>query len=246
MTATPDQPSPEQLALLGKTIRDVARIRRLSPDEADDFAQTVHLRFLERGYDILHRFEGRCSLRTYLVVVINRMLLDWRNSMYGKWRPSRAAESLGAHAIDLERLQSRDGCTVEEAVEMLQTKKGAPSAPALRRLTEQLPIRTRRRTVSDDALRALPGPRFEDPIELHDKKEAERRMRRALVAALRGLSPEDRWLIRERYHRGRSIRAAALALHADPKAIYRRYARMLRSLRRALCAELATVQRQTA
>jgi DNA-directed RNA polymerase specialized sigma24 family protein len=129
---------------------------------------------------------------------------------------------------------------------MLRTKKDAPPAPTLRRLADQLPIRPRRRVVSDDTLRELAGQSFEDPIELHDKEAADRRLRRALLAALRQLSPEDRWLIRERYHRGHSIRAAALALHADPKAIYRRYARMLRSLRRALCAEPATAQRQTA
>ena len=67
----------------------------------------------ERGYDIIDRFEGRSSLRTYLTVVISRMLLDWRNSKYGKWRPSKAALSLGEHAVDLERLMSRDGYTAD-------------------------------------------------------------------------------------------------------------------------------------
>ena len=46
-----------------------------------------------------------------------RLLLDWRNSQYGKWRPSRQATRLGRHAITLERLMSRDSLSAAEAVE---------------------------------------------------------------------------------------------------------------------------------
>jgi RNA polymerase sigma factor (sigma-70 family) len=246
MSGTPTVPSPEQLALLSQTIRIVAQARRLSREDAEDFAQSVQVRCLERGYDIIGRFEGRSSLRTYLTVVISRMLLDWRNSQYGKWRPSKAAVSLGEHAIDLERLMSRDGYTTEEAAEVLRMKRTAPSLPALRRLAEQLPARPRRRMVSDEALRDAEGRGFEDPIELEDRSRADRRVRAALAAALRQLSPEDRWLIRARYVRDHSVRTAAEALRTDSKALYRRYERVLRKMRGLMAAAGVTASRTIA
>ena len=245
MTGTSTAPSPEQLALLAQTIRDVARTRRLSREDAEDFGQTVHVRFLERGYDILERFEGRSSLRTYLTVVVTRMLLDWRNSLYGKWRPSRAAEALGEHAIDLERLLSRDGYTLAEAVEILRMKKGAPAPAALRQLAGRLPTRPRRRTVSDETLREVAGPGFEDPIEAKERDRATRRLHAALAAALRQLPSEERWLIQARYVQDCTVRAAAQALHTDPKGLYRRYGRVLRSLRDVLDAAGAGAAHRT-
>jgi RNA polymerase sigma factor for flagellar operon FliA len=228
-------PSPEQLALLSQAIQDVARVRRLSGADVDDFAQSVHVRFLERNYDIFDRFEGRSSMRTYLMVVVSRMLLDWRNALYGKWRPSNAAVRLGGHAIELERLMSRDGYSKDEAAEMLRTmKEGAPALCALQDLADQLPNRPRRRTVSDKALCDVEGRGFEDPVEADEGRKAERKMRTALAAALRQLSSDDRWLIRARYVQHRSVHAVAQSLQIDPKSLYRRYERLLRTLRTAL------------
>ena len=246
MSGTTTVPSPEQLTLLSQTIRDVAQGRRLSREDAEDFAQSVQVRFLERGYDIIERFEGRSSLRTYLTVVISRMLLDWRNSKYGKWRPSKAALNLGEHAVDLERLMCRDGYTADEAAEALRMKPNAPSAPALRRLAERLPARQRRQMVSDEPLRDAEGPPFEDPIEIKDRGRADKRVRAALAAALRQLSPEDRWLIQARYVRDHSVCAAAQALRTDPKALYRRYERVLRKMRALLTAAGVNVGRTIA
>lgn len=234
MSGIPTVPSPEQLALLSQAIRDVARVRRLSGADVDDFAQSVHVRFLERNYDIFDRFEGRSSMRTYLMVVVSRMLLDWRNSVYGKWRPSSAAVSLGGHAVDLERLMSRDGYSRDEAAEIVRTREGAPSLSALHGLAELLPNRQRRRAVSDKALCDVEGGGFEDPVEAEEGRTAQRRMRTALAAALRQLSSDDRWLIRARYVQHRSVHAVAESLQINPKGLYRRYERLLRTLRATL------------
>src|SRR5262245_39787988 len=56
----------------------VCRRHRLSGAEAEDFKAEVHLHFIERNSDVLRRFEGRCSLRTFLAVVIQRLFLDYR------------------------------------------------------------------------------------------------------------------------------------------------------------------------
>ena len=71
------QPTPEQLAVLDSVIRQAARAGRLQPQDAEDFSQSVHLRLIERQYDVFDRFDGRSSLRTYLTVVVRRLLLDW-------------------------------------------------------------------------------------------------------------------------------------------------------------------------
>ena len=234
MTGKPTAPSPEQLALLSQAIRDVARVRRLCSADVDDFAQSVHERFLERHYDIFDRFEGRSSMRTYLMVVVGRMLLDWRNGQYGKWRASSTAVGLGGHAVDLERLMSRDGYSRDEAAQMLRARAGAPSLSALHGLAEQLPNRPRRRVVSDKALCEVEGRGFEDPIEVEDERKAERKVRAALAAALRQLPSRDRWLIRARFLQHRSVQAVAQSLQIDPKGLYRRYERLLRTLRTAL------------
>ena len=74
------EPTSAELTMLAEVIRGVARSHRLKPDEADDFGQTVHLRLLARNYDVFARFAGRSSLKTYLTVVVVRVLLDWRNA----------------------------------------------------------------------------------------------------------------------------------------------------------------------
>ena len=125
-------PPPEQLTLLSDVVRKVARSRRLAPEDAQDFAQIVQVRVLERNYDVFNRFTGRSSLRTYLTVVVTRMLLDWLNSTYGKWRPSAMALRLGPDAVTLDRLIWRDGYTIDEAVAVVgaaESRDSCPTAP---------------------------------------------------------------------------------------------------------------------
>jgi len=114
VNGTSTSPSPEDLTLLSEVLRDVSR-RRLSPDEAQDFVQSAHLKLLERQYDVFGRFTGGSSLRTYLTVVVIRLLLDWRNSTYGKWRPSAAAVRLGPEVQGLPRQRRRPRPDVRRA-----------------------------------------------------------------------------------------------------------------------------------
>ena len=233
MTTTP---SAEELALLSRVVREVARARHLAARDTQDFIQTVQLRLIERDYDVFRQFTGRSSLRTYLRVVVTRMLLDWRNSEFGKWRASAAATRLGEQATRLERLIHRDGYSTDEAIELLRGSDQNVSVPQLRQLAAQLPQRQRRTMVSDEALRDVSGGTFEDPIEDAEAANAQQRIRRALKMALQQLSPEERWLIRVRYGQNRSVQTLARSMNTDPKTLYRRFDRTLRSLRRFLVA----------
>lgn len=230
MSDTPCTPTPEQLTLLSAIIRDVARSGRLRGDQIEDFAQSVHLRLARRHYDIFLRFSGRSSLRTFLTVAVTRMLLDWRNAVYGKWRPSAAARRLGPWAVRLERLCHRDGYTANEAVRYLSGSRDAPGSGALDVLAEQLPARQRPREVQME-LDEHHAPAIENFVEAEERRLAERHSRAELAAALRRLPAGDRRLIRMRYSRGLTIRAIAASLDVDPKVMYRRVERVIRTLR---------------
>jgi RNA polymerase sigma factor (sigma-70 family) len=234
MDRTPVDPSPEHVAFLAEMIRDITRARRMRREDAEDFAQFVQLKFLERRYDAFQRFEGRSSLRTYFMVILKRMLLDWEARMYGKWRPTALAVRLGPYAVDLERLINRDRYGVDEAVEIVGRNSGAPKVDELRRMADQLPRRQRSRAVNSDDLVNTLAVSFRDPL-LEDEQEATRaRIDRSLATAIDGLSDLDRHLIALRYHQKRSVQAVAQLLQIDARALYRRFNRVLRTLRRRL------------
>src|SRR5262249_3140353 len=116
----------------------VCRRHRLNGAEADDFRSEVRLHFIERDYEVLRKFEGRSSLPTYVNVVIQRLLLDFRNRQWGKWRPSADAKRLGPNAILLERLVVRDGWTTAEALETMRVNHGIVADEALKALCLKL------------------------------------------------------------------------------------------------------------
>jgi RNA polymerase sigma factor for flagellar operon FliA len=226
-----------ELTLLSRVIRDISRGARLSPDDALDFAQTVHLKLLERGYEPIRQFANRSSLRTFLAVVVRRILIDWHRAQFGKWRSSARARRLGPAALALERLLYRSGHTLGEAIQTLQTHPGAAAAADLERLAEQLPIRLSFRTVSIDAVGLTRGADFEDPIERADHRRESRMLRRRLSAALERLPSDDRTLLDLRYRQRLKMPAIATALDVDSKSLYRRCEKVLRSLRTSLEAQ---------
>src|SRR5262245_30595290 len=226
-------PTPAQFALLAQVVRNVAKAGRLSHDDAEDFAQAVQLKFLERDYDVLRRFEGRSSLKTYLTVVVRRLLLDWQDHTYGKWRPTATALRLGPHAVQLERLVNRDTFSATEAVHQVSACERAPTLDELRRLLDRLPRRPHRRMVS---IENAPVPRveFEDPVARDDRRAREAQVHLNLAAALARLSPQDRQLLDLRYRQNRSVPAIARLLRIDTKALYRRFQRVFKQVRRRL------------
>jgi RNA polymerase sigma factor (sigma-70 family) len=225
-------PTPEQLDLLARVIRQVSKASRLRAQDEEDFTQSVHVKLLERRYDIFQRFQGRSSLRTYLTVVVRRLLLDWRISLYGKWRPSATAMRLGEHAIRLEQLINRDRLTVAEAVEVVRGSVEGLSAAELFDLASQLPNRVRPHEVSDHCITEAHGVPFDDPVEASQRHQHQVKTWRALVTAVRRLPAEDRQLVSLRYWHGRSLQSIARLLDQEPKSLYRRYERVLKRLRR--------------
>ena len=122
------QPSARQmlesnLDLVRDLIRHVARRHRLRTEEAEEFSSYVWLKMVEGDHRIFRGFRGRSSLRTFLTTVVHRLFLDFRVQAWGKWRPCAEARRLGEDAVELDRWISRDGHSLESALEVLQRRR---------------------------------------------------------------------------------------------------------------------------
>ncbi|MEO6239519.1 MAG: hypothetical protein ABIQ52_21185 [Vicinamibacterales bacterium] len=96
-----------------------ARRSRLTESDREDFESFVWTRLIARNFHVLRSFGQRSSLRTYLTIVVRRMLLDYRDAKWGKWRPSADARRRGASAVAFERLVNRDGLAANIAAARL-------------------------------------------------------------------------------------------------------------------------------
>jgi RNA polymerase sigma factor (sigma-70 family) len=222
---------------IDQAVRFVARRHRLSTAEVEDFASEVKLAFIDQDYAVLGRFEGRSSLRTYLVTVIQRLFIDHMRKRLGRWRPSTQARRLGVLAVRLEALLHRDNLSFSEACETLRTNDGiAESEATLRELARKLPLREPRGRHPTDGDEGV-EPRAPAPAEPDGRlarQETAERCQRGLEAALWDLAPEDRFLIRMRFEDGVSVADIARGLGFEQKSLYRRLERLLAGLRNVL------------
>ena len=229
-----------QLDVIERVISFVSSRHRLAASDADDFSSHVTLRLIEDDYAILRKFEGRSSLRTYLAIVIQRLFLDYRNSAWGKWRPSAEAKRTGAIAILIEQLTARDGCTFDEACELLRTKhQVTTSRPEIERIAGRLPARVRRRFESEDALVNVASTVAggEDLVADGERAETSARLETGLKTAMAGLAAQDRLILALKFEDGRTVAEIAKMLALDQKPLYRRLEGLLKDLRNRLQAQ---------
>jgi len=228
-----------QLPTIERIVAFVCRRNRLPDAEAEDFRSLVQLKLIENDYEVLRRFRGRSSLRTYLTVVIQRRFLDYRISEWGKWRPSAEARRLGPLAVELERLTVRDGLSRDEAIESLATRTGASaSRDELLETHRRLPSRAPRRRVGEEGAQDVPAS---DDVEREVfRRELLRSGQKAeigLRAAVSDLPPQDRLILRMRFEEGFTVAEIASSLRLPQKPLYRRIDGILGSLRRRLEAD---------
>ena len=230
-----------QMEVIDRVIRFVVRRRRLTTEEAEEFQSIVRLKLIENDYEILRRFQHRSSLQTYLTVVIQRLFLDYRISLWGKWRPSAEARRSGPDAVRLEMLLVRDGLTFDEACEVLMTSRDvAVDRSELEAIAAKLPARTTRRFVGEEALEGLPasdGGEVERAALRGERQDLAARLRAALDRAMAALDCQDRLVLQMRFEQGLTVAQIAGTMRLDQKKLYRRIDRLLRDLRRALEAD---------
>jgi len=228
------------LPVIDAAVAHVCRRHRLTTAEAEDFSAEVRLHFIERNYEPLRRFEGRSSLRTYLTVVVSHLFLDYRNRLWGKWRPSAEAARLGPIAILFERLVVRDGWSVEQAIEMLRTHHDVDPteivAPLRLKIPERQPAREMVSEVEAERVESA-GPAPDANVVRAEQGFLARRVQAALDRARQSLPADERLILRMRFEDAMPVADIARALHLNQKRLYRTIERLLAMLRQRLEAD---------
>jgi RNA polymerase sigma factor (sigma-70 family) len=226
--------------LIERIIAGTCRQHRLSADEGEEFASWARERLLDGR--VLGKFKGRCRLQTFLVVVVRRLFLDYRNARWGKYRPSAEAKRLGATALLLERLIVRDGYTINEAEEILRTNYQLElTSNELDSLVTKLPVRKSRRTLGEDALAELAtSESAESEVTRREQHALRARVHRALKEVIQSQEPRDQLLLRMRFEEGMTIASIARTLRLEDKRLYRQLESLLRTLRTHLIEQGVT------
>jgi len=231
--------------LIERAIATVCRRHHLYGADAEDLASTVRLHLVVGDYAVLRQFQGRSSLPSYLIVVITRQFQDWRNARWGKWRPSAEAKRLGDLAVRLETLTVRDGCSLDDAHELLRTHHHiTESREALELLAVRFPQRYKRSFVNDDVVETIASPAgtAEDDVIAGEAAASARRASDALGGAMRSLPAQDRLILTMKFEDNCSIADIARALRLESKPLYRHMEKLLAALRLALEAQGLTAE----
>src|SRR5262249_44427316 len=162
-------------------------------------------------------------------IVIQRLYLDFRRKLWGKWHPSAEALRLGPVALRLEVLLYRDGLTRAEAVETLRTNHGTEeSTEELTRLASRIPARVRVRGASlggrdrGDPAAARPASEASDPHVTMQGSETAGRCQTAIDRGMEDLPPHDRVVIRLHFEANVSVADIARRFKLDQRKLYRR------------------------
>jgi RNA polymerase sigma factor (sigma-70 family) len=228
------------LPVIDDVAGQVCRRHRLSATEADDFKSEVRLHFIERNYEVLRKFEGRCALSTYVNVVVQRLFFDYRNRMWGRWRPSTEAKRLGPTAVLLEKLVVRDGWQLDQAIEMLEVNHQIEIDDTIRTFCTSIAGRgpSRRMVSEDDAAEiASTGPSPDDNVVMAERDFAVKRVQAALERARQGLPAMDRLILKMRFDDRAAVSDIARVLHLEQRPLYRTIERLLKTVGAAMQAD---------
>lgn len=233
----PEEKYLQNLRTIERIAAFVARRHHLESSEAEEFVQEVRVRLLDDDYAIIRKFEGRSTLSTYLTTVIGRLFTQWRVEQWGKWRPSAEAKRLGDKAVTLERLLSRDGFTLSEAVGVLTTGSSPYTITELKALYLRLPPRNPRPiVVAEDKIPDVVTVEADayERIEAVDRGRTLREAVHKMDDFIQKMDPEDRLILQMRFWEGRRVPDIARILHLDQKKLYKRLERLFLLIRREL------------
>lgn len=226
----------ERLSDVERVTTILCRTNGLRGADAEDFDSFVKLKLIENDCAILRKFKGHSQFTTYISVVVHRFLLDYRNRLLGKWRPSAAARRLGVAAVALERLLHRDRRTLDEAIGEL-TRTGVERS-TIEHLATQLRQRTpRHRLVDLDAAGpalTVPSDVVEDAASTTDRHQNATTTSVVMREAIAALDADDHRLFRLHFEAGMTIAEIARSLRIEQKPIYRRRQRILADIRKRL------------
>ncbi|HEY2324903.1 MAG TPA: sigma-70 family RNA polymerase sigma factor [Thermoanaerobaculia bacterium] len=227
----------EHLEAIEIAIARVCRDARLDRDRAEDFASSVRLSLLADDCAILRKFQGRSAMRTYLTIVVRRLLVDMQRSA-GRWFASAEAKRRGDAAVLLERLMVRERRPFSEVVELVRRDHPDVSPRDMEEIAAALPERAPRPAlvpVADDEEESLAGTSSAaDRIDALDMAQRSSQANAAVQSAMASMTAEDRVILRLRFTCNASIAAISRSLGIEQRPLYRRIEALLAALRRAL------------
>ena len=223
------------LERIDRIIDSICRRNGLRGDDADDLRSWLRSRLIEDDYAVFRKFGGRSSIGTYLTVVLTNLFRDYRIQQWGKWRPSAEATRLGPLAVQLERLLHRDGCSLQEAIQVIRAAgTQLPGDADLARIAARLPQRTARgpdAALPDD----LPATDKADyALRLQHMQQERADIEAALETAFRELAAEDVVILKLRFWEGLTVADIARTLRLDQKSLYPRIPKLMATLRTRL------------
>ena len=211
---------------IDRIVKAICKRYRLSREECEDFGQNVWYELIKDDYAVFRKFEGRSSPSTYLTTVITHIYHQCCYKSAGKWRPSAEAKRLGEKAIHLERLLSRDGLTLDEAIKTLTTGDNPRYTKAeIERLNWRLPIRQPRlKFVPDQDIPEPPAPDQTDEAVLREERlKKARELVKILDAAIEKLDAEDQVILQMRFWEAKTVPQIERALRIEKaKKLYKR------------------------
>lgn len=206
-----------------------------SPDDLADFSSVVMLRLIDNDYAVVRAYEGRSSFTTFIGIVVQRMLLDYRIHQWGKWHASAEAKRIGALAVELEQLLHRDGRTLDDALQVLAPKHAGVTRQSLQSIADRLPERApKKRLVSLENALPVAATKVEDDSFPADRKRTAERVSMLMNQAIDKLPADDRLILQMRFQEGMTVAQIARALRQDQKLLYRRVERCMRDIRKKL------------
>jgi RNA polymerase sigma factor (sigma-70 family) len=234
----------EQLPTIERVIGWVCAKRGLRGADAEDFGSIVKTRLIENEYEVLGKWQGRSTMKTYLTTCINRFYLDFQVQRFGKWRPSAEAKRLGAEAQRLEQLMFRDGLSFDEACEMmLSDPRMRLTRDDLHAIRLKLPQRRTRRGDLQEYEPVRPQGAAE-AVERAERQALADKMFTVIRCSLSRLPPRERLFLKLHFQSGMTVADAARALGtADDKALYRKKEEILKRLKTDLEAERFSLEK---
>jgi len=208
----------ENLPLIQQIVSAVCRRRGMDREATEEFAAEVRLRLVRDDYAIIRRFAGRSSFKTYMTSVVTRLLLDYRNHLWGKWHASSEAVRLGDMAVEIEQLLHRDDHSADEVRVLLAPKYPELTLAEIERIAVRLPPRTRRKRVEIEEARFVAENGHAGSAE---RSETATRVSRIVNAYIDTLAEDEQLVLKLRFDSDMTVAQIARALHGNQQKLYR-------------------------
>jgi RNA polymerase sigma factor (sigma-70 family) len=236
-TLPPDQIFLAHLKLIEKIAEHCTRRYYFQHEEAEDFISIVKCKLIEDDYKVIRKFKGESSFATYLNVVIQRLLLDHLDHLWGKWRPCAEAKRLGPVAILLDKLLAREGHTLMEACQILIVNYKVPeSEKDLIDIATKISPRSHRRSKEgEEVLQEMAGEdHADDGIVQEERETLARAVTADLQAAISSLPAQDQLIVRMLLEKNFSVVGVARTMALEQKPLYSRVKKIYEKLRQFL------------